>query len=157
MEFENFEKKCIDVNGFIENGKQFDVDVRIPKDNRNVVFGTVKDEYGDVIPDAVVKLIEVEKMMGKTERKPVSHTFTNENGEFVFGPLCPEKSYDLQIWVNRVKHIKICHSVNLKRPHCLKGEKIECKKFDNGCPGGVGPVMPKEENENLGSCPLLDM
>ncbi len=131
MEFENFEKKMnVEMNGFIENGKQFDIEVRVPEDSRNVAFGIVKDEYGDPIKDAVIKLIEVERMMGKEERKPVSHTFTNENGEFVFGPLCPHKHYDLQIWVDRVKHIKICHVAKPHKGDCLKGTKIECKKPD---------------------------
>ena len=61
MEFENFDTKKMNVemNGFIENGKQFDIEVRVPKDNRNVAFGVVKDEYGDPISDAVVKLIVI--------------------------------------------------------------------------------------------------
>lgn len=132
MNFDNCDKNKIDINGFIEDGKQFDIEVKVPEDKRSVVFGIVKDEYGDPICDAVVKLIEVEKMLGKEERKPVSHTFTNENGEFVFGPLCPDKNYDLQIWVNRVKHIKICHIAKPKKQDCLKGEKIECRKEDFG-------------------------
>ena len=147
MEFENYDKKMnIELNGFIENGKQFDIDVKVPKDNRNVVFGTVRDDYGDPIKDAVVKLIEVEKMLGKEERKPVSHTFTNENGEFLFGPICPNKNYDIQIWVDRVKHVKICRICKPKKQDCLKGEKEECKKDDF-------PVKPREEDDY---CPLLD-
>lgn len=130
MDFDNFDKNKVELNGFIEKGKQYDIEVKVPEDKRNVVFGIVKDEYGDPICDAVVKLIEIEKMLGKEERKPVSHTFTNENGEFVFGPLCPDKCYDLQIWVNRVKHIKICHIAKPKKQNCLKGEKVDCKKDD---------------------------
>ena len=130
MNFDNCDKNKIEMNGFIENGKQYDIEVKVPEDKRSVAFGIVKDEYGDPICDAVVKLIEVEKCLGREERKPVSHTFTNENGEFVFGPLCPDKSYDLQIWVNRVKHVKICHVAKPKHQDCLKGEKIECKKDD---------------------------
>lgn len=136
MNFDNCDKNKIEMNGFIENGKQYDIEVKVPEDKRSVAFGIVKDEYGDPICDAVVKLIEVEKCLGREERKPVSHTFTNENGEFVFGPLCPDKSYDLQIWVNRVKHVKICHVAKPKRQECLKGEKIECKKDD------CGPIKP---------------
>lgn len=129
MEFENFDNKMnIEMNGFIEKGTQFDIDVRVPEDDRNVAFGVVKDEYGEPIKDAVVKLIEVERMMGKEERKPVSHTFTNECGEFVFGPLCPNRNYDLQIWVDRVKHVKICHVAKPCKTNCLKGKKLECKK-----------------------------
>ncbi len=145
MEFENYDKNMnVEVNGFIENGKQYDVEVKVPKDNRNVIFGVLKDDYGDPIEDAVVKLIEVEKMMGKEERKPVSHAFTDEDGEFVFGPLCPNRSYDLQIWVNRVKHVKICRVCKPKKQECLKGIKLECKKEDR-------PEKPRNEE----FCPLL--
>jgi len=155
MEFENYEKNKANVEftGFIENGKQFDIEVRVPKDYRNVAFGIVKDEYGDPIADAVIKLIEVERRMGKEDRKPVSHTFTDENGEFVFGPLCPDKNYELQIWVDRVKHIKICHVAKPKKAKCLKGEKIDCKKKDYE----MGPEQEKPYPKEEMGCPLLDM
>ena len=77
--------------------------------------------------DAVVKLIEVECKMGKDIRKPVSHAFTDENGEFVFGPLCANRLYEVEIWVNNVKHAKICTECHHKG-ECLKGVDIDCKK-----------------------------
>lgn len=148
MGFENFDKNNMNVEmtGFIENGKQFDIEVRVPEDNRNVAFGIVKDEFGDPICDAVVKLIEVECKMGKDERKPVSHTFTNENGEFVFGPLCPNRNYELQIWADRVKHVKVCHVTNPRHKHCLKGKKIDCKpeKPDMPCEKPEKPCCPMD-------------
>ena len=67
MEFES--KKDVEVQGLISNGTEFDLDVKLPEDNREAIFGTVKDSYGDPIADAVVKLIEVKKDFGKTERK----------------------------------------------------------------------------------------
>ena len=137
MEFEDNDRKMdIEVDGFVETGKQFDIEIRGVKDTRNVIFGVIKDEFGDPIEDAVVKLIEVDKMMGRTERKPVSHTFTDEEGEFVFGPLCPNRSYEIQFWANRVKHVKICKPVKPRKQKCLKGEKIDC------CPNAL--PMPKE-------------
>lgn len=143
MECNNFDKKMnVEMTGFIEKGIQYDIEVKVPEDNRSVAFGIVKDEYGDPIADAVVKLIEVERILGKEERKPVSHTFTNENGEFLFGPLCPNKYYDLQIWVNRVKHVKICHIAKPHKQRCLKGEKIECNKCDFDKPHFE---MPKDD------------
>ena len=146
MEFENFDKKMdVEVDGFVESGKQFDVEIKGQKDNRNVIFGVIKDEYGDPIEDAVVKLIEVDKKMGKKERKPVSHTFTDEEGEFVFGPLCPNRSYEIQFWANRVKHVKICKSCKPRKQKCLKGEKLECRKED----------YPKLEEHEGEYCPLL--
>ena len=88
MDFEKKEK--IEIDGFVSSGVQYDLEAKIIEDNRAAIFGIVKDSYGDPIRDAVVKLIEVTKECGKEERLPVSHTFTDKEGEFVSGPLCPE-------------------------------------------------------------------
>lgn len=125
-----FDKKCIlDVNGVIEKGTQYDLDIVLPEDNRDVVYGIVKDCFKEPIKDAVVKLIEV----CKDERKPVSHTFTDKDGEFVFGPLCPNKKYAIEIWVDRVDHVKIC-KVCKHEGRCLKGIDLDCDhKHDKDC------------------------
>ena len=125
MEYEKKEK--IEIDGFISNGKQYDLDIRLPEDNRNVIFGIVKDSYGEPLSDAVVKLLEIEKGKEYSERKPVSHTFTDEYGQFVFGPLCPHKKYAVEIWANRVDHIKICE-VCKRKGKCLKGVDLDCDK-----------------------------
>ena len=119
MDYDKNMCPIINVDGFIEKGKQYDLEIKLPEDNRNVIYGIIKDCYGDNVKDAVVKLIEVD---GR-ERKPVSHTFTDKNGEFVFGPLCPDKEYEIQIWANKVKHHKIC--TDLKHDgKCLKGNNL---------------------------------
>lgn len=125
MDFEKDFCPIVKVDGFIEKGKQFDLDINLPEDNRNVIYGVIKDCYKDPVEDAVVKLIEVCYEYGKEERRPVSHTFTDKDGEFVFGPLCPDKKYEIQIWVDRVKHIKICKECK-RHGRCLKGIKLDC-------------------------------
>ncbi len=129
MDFED-KKDCADVkvDGFIEKGKQFDLEINLPEDNRNVIYGIVRDCYKEPVEDAVVKLIEVSDEYGKNERKPVSHTFTDKHGEFVFGPLCPDKSYEVQIWASKIKHTKIC-TEGKRAGKCLKGVKMECKDY----------------------------
>lgn len=131
MEYDKNECPVVDVDGIIATGKQFDLDITLPKDNRNVIFGVIRDFDKEPVRDAVVKLIEVVKThCGKEERRPVSHTFTDKDGEFVFGPLCPDKLYEIQIWVDEVKHKKI----SVKRNHkgsCLKGVDIDNKKDDD--------------------------
>lgn len=117
----------VDVDGFIEKGKQFDLDITIPEDNRNVIYGIIRDCYKEPVVDAVVKLIEVCSENGMKIRKPVSHTFTDKDGEFVFGPLCPDNDYEIQIWVNKVKHVKICTECK-KTGKCLKGVNLDCCK-----------------------------
>lgn len=126
MEYDKNVCPVVDVDGIIASGKQFDLEIKLPEDNRNVIYGVVKDCYGDPICDAVVKLIEVVCECGKEERRPVSHTFTDKEGEFVFGPLCDNKFYEIQIWVDRVRHCKICTEVK-HEGKCLKGVKMDCK------------------------------
>jgi len=125
MDFEKDYCPIVKVDGFIEKGKQFDLEITLPEDNRNVIYGVIKDCYKDPVENAVVKLIEVCYEYGKEERKPVSHTFTDKSGEFVFGPLCPDKCYEIQVWVDRVKHVKICKECK-RNGKCLKGVKLEC-------------------------------
>ena len=122
----------LDIDGFMSNGKQFDIDVTLPQDNRNVIYGTIKNCYKEPVKDAVVKLIEIVYKEGHQKRVPVSHTFTDEYGEFVFGPLCPDKEYAIDIWVDDVRHFKYS-AVGHREGECLKGKKSEicnCKKIE---------------------------
>lgn len=125
---EELMKPQIDIDGVINKGKQFDLDITLPEDHRNVIYGVVKNCYKDPVQDAVVKLVEIVYDHGKEERRPVGHTFTDKDGEFVFGPLCPDKKYAIQIWVNDTKQIKICAKCK-HEGKCLKGKKQE--KCDN--------------------------
>ena len=138
MELDKNVCPVIKVDGFMEKGKQFDLDITIPEDHRNVIYGVIKDCYQDPVEDAVVKLIEICFDHGHEERLPVSHTFTDKDGEFVFGPLCPDKQYEIQIWISKVKHVKIC-TESKKHGKCLKGIHLDCNKpaprEDNNCCG----------------------
>ena len=126
----------VDIDGFIANGKQFDLDITLPEDSRDVVFGTIRNVFKEPIKDAVVKLIAIDfGKDGRKKRIPVSHTFTDEHGEFVFGPLCPDKEYAIDIWVNNVRHFKLCARIQ-KDKDCLKGknsEMCECIRHDDKC------------------------
>ena len=107
MEYDKNVCPVVDVDGVIASGKQFDLDIRLPEDNRNVIYGVIKDCYGNPVADAVVKLIEIVYDCGKEERRPVSHTFTDKDGDFVFGPLCANKSYAIEIWVDKTTHLSL--------------------------------------------------
>lgn len=129
MEMDYKKPHCpiLDVDGVISGGKQFDLDITLPEDNRDVIYGIVKNCFKEPVDNAVVKLVEVVCEHGKEERRPIGHTFTDKEGEFVFGPLCPGKEYALQIWVNDTKKVKICAKCH-HEGKCLKGEK--CEKCD---------------------------
>lgn len=126
MEYTNNNEKCpiVEVDGFIEKGKQFDIEINLPEDNRNVIYGIVKDCYHEPVCDAVVKLIELDCEKGEEIRKPVSHTFTDEYGEFVFGPLCPDKKYAIDVWASKIRTFKLC-AKGSRKGKCLKGVKMD--------------------------------
>lgn len=147
MEYDKNICPVVDVDGVIATGKQFDLDITLPKDNRNVIYGIIRDCYKEPVRDAVVKLIEVVCECGKEERRPVSHTFTDKNGEFVFGPLCPDKFYEIQIWVDHVKHAKICATCEHEGA-CLKGVDMDCDKKDK--------CFHKEKHECKDKCDCKD-
>lgn len=132
MEYEKNVCPVLNVDGILATGKQFDLEITLPEDNRSVIYGVVKDCYHDPVRNAVVKLVEVVCECGKEERRPVSHTFTDDDGEFVFGPLCANKFYEIEIWVDFVRHCKICKKVE-RDTKCLKGIKLECKDHDKHC------------------------
>ena len=144
MDIEDKICPIVKVDGLIASGKQFDIDVSLPKDDRNVVYGVVKDQYKEPVENAVVKLIEVSYVHGHEERKPVSHTFTNKAGEFVFGPLCPNKVYEVNIWVDQVKHIKICAKCK-HEGKCLKGIDIDKCDFTMDCKPDCKPECRTDE------------
>ena len=127
MEYDKNICPVVGVDGFISAGKQFDIEINLPEDNRSVIYGVIKDRYEEPVRDAVVKLIEVDKDGKRDERKPVTHTFTDKEGQFVFGPLCANKFYEIEIWANKVRHHKICATCH-HEGKCLKAEKKECEK-----------------------------
>ena len=110
----------ISVDGILATGKQYDLDIILPEDDREVIYGTVKDHHGRPIDDAVVKLVEVIRMDGREYRAPISHTFTDKEGDFTFGPLCPNRKYEIIIWANDVRHKRITVRPE-KDFDCLKG------------------------------------
>lgn len=124
-------RPLVDIDGFIAEGKQYDLDITLPNDHRDVIYGVVKDCFKEPVKEAVVKLVEVDYKFGKKELKPVSHTFTDDEGEFVFGPLCPGKKYAIQIWKDDVKHYKMCYKCH-HEGKCLKGVKLDCGFRDEG-------------------------
>ena len=120
----------VDIDGLIADGKQFDLDITLANDHRDVIYGVIRDCFKEPVKDAVVKLVEVDYKYGKKDFKPVSHTFTDKEGEFVFGPLCPGKKYAIQIWKDDVKHIKVCAKCH-HEGKCLKGVKLDCDYKDD--------------------------
>lgn len=100
--------------------EQIEAVVKLSEEKRSVIFGTVLDCAGNPVQDAVVKLLQV--VDGCKYPYPLTHTFTDECGQFLLGPLCPNTKYMLKIYKDNV----------LIRYAQLKGEpgKGKCLGYD---------------------------
>lgn len=86
MEMDYKKPHCpiLDVDGVISGGKQFDLDITLPEDNRDVIYGVVKNCFKEPVDNAVVKLVEVVCEHGKEERRPIGHTLLDETISIIF-------------------------------------------------------------------------
>ena len=86
MEMDNNKPCCpdLDVDGVISGGKQFDLDIMLPEDNRDVIYGVIKNCFKEPVCDAVVKLVEVVYDCGKEERRPIGHTLFDKTLSITF-------------------------------------------------------------------------
>ena len=82
-----------------QQNERIEAILTIPEEKRSIVHGTVYDLDGNIIKDAVVRLFEI--IEGKPS--PKSHTFTDADGEFIFGPLFSGKDYMVKVYVEGVK------------------------------------------------------
>lgn len=99
--------------------EQLETTIFLQKETRSVIHGVVVDEDKCPVKDAVVKLFEMPNKEKCCELIPITHTFTDECGQFLFGPLCHGKHYVIKVWHDGVKIRKI------------PGKHFECK---NPCP-----------------------
>jgi hypothetical protein len=67
MECEKNMCPVIKLDGVLATGKQFDLDITLPEDNRSVIYGVVSDSCHNPVCDAVVKLVEVVNDCGKED------------------------------------------------------------------------------------------
>ena len=104
----------------VKRGQQIDTVLKVPFEERGAIHGVVVDECDKPVENAVVKLFEArdKKCGDKCELEPVTHAFTDECGQFLFGPLCPNKFYVIKVWFNDI---------------CTKEVKMEDEKKDNEC------------------------
>ena len=81
--------------------EEINVIINVERDNRSIIHGIVRDTKGRPLQDAVVKLFRTNDY--EEDLKPITHIFTDEWGEFVFGPLTPGKKYAIKVWVLDMK------------------------------------------------------
>lgn len=93
-----------------KENEQIEAIIKVPKEKRSVIHGIVVDCEKRPIKDAVVKLLILKDPEDPRSICPISHAFTDEYGQFLFGPLCPNKCYIIKVWYNDVivKPMVIC-------------------------------------------------
>ncbi len=113
-EFEFTPKRC----------EEIDACIKVPCDPRGVISGRILDCCNKPIKNATLKLLE---KTCKDELFPLTHTFTDENGFFLFGPLCPCTTYVIKIFVDEVKN----RQINIDKCKCDRD--IDCLEADRKC------------------------
>ena len=78
-----------------ENNDKVEAVVTAPREQRSILHGTVYDTDGKRLPDAVVRLFSCDE----DRLLPVADTFTDADGEFVFGPLDADKRFVAKVYV----------------------------------------------------------
>ncbi|MDD6795494.1 MAG: carboxypeptidase regulatory-like domain-containing protein [Clostridiaceae bacterium] len=84
-----------------KENQQIEAVIKLPEERRAVIHGTVLDCNGKPVADAVVKLLQV--VDGCKLPCPLTHTFTDEFGQFLLGPLCPCKRYIIKVYKDNVR------------------------------------------------------
>ncbi|MCT4605590.1 MAG: carboxypeptidase regulatory-like domain-containing protein [Marinisporobacter sp.] len=95
--------KLVNFDFVPDENEQIDAIVKVPKEPRSAIHGVVKDCSNKVVKDAVVKLFKMPDPKKPCCLEPLTHTFTDDCGQFIFGPLCPHVKYVVKVWINHVK------------------------------------------------------
>ncbi len=82
-------------------GELIETLMQLEPDRRSAVCCTVLDKKGAVVPDALALLFRPSQ---ETEKAVlIQQTFTDEAGQFIFGPLESETLYVIKVFKNGVK------------------------------------------------------
>ena len=116
MDMDSNKPHCpiLDVDGVISGGKQFDLDIILQEDNRDVIYGVVKNCFKEPVSNAVVKLVEVVYDCGKEDRRPIGHTFTDKDGEFVLDLFALVENMLFKFGLMILKKLRFVQNVSMK-------------------------------------------
>lgn len=86
--------------------EQIETSIHIRQDNRSAILGHLKNTEGAPVVDALVLLFDGD------EDSPslLGQTFTDESGQFYFGPLEPNRLHHIKIYKNstKLRELEIC-------------------------------------------------
>ena len=81
--------------------QQIETIVHISPDSRSAIYGYVKDQADNPIQDALVLLFETGVSLDDLSLS--ARVFTDELGQFVFGPLISNRLYYIKVYKNTAK------------------------------------------------------
>ena len=125
-----------------EENEQIETVVKLPEEKRSMIHGIVKDHKNRVVKDAIVKLFEVTNPHKECAVKPITHTFTDECGQLMFGPLMACKHYAIKVWVNDIK----IRELIIQPDDCSKSP------HDNHQDHNTPPAHHKSNSDSCASC-----
>ncbi|MCM8709593.1 carboxypeptidase regulatory-like domain-containing protein [Clostridium sp. SYSU_GA19001] len=135
--------KLVKFNVVPEENEQIDAIIKVPKEPRSVIHGVVLDECNRPKKDAVVKLLKMSSHDPK-RLEPITHTFTDEHGQFLFGPLCPHVKYVIKVWINHVKTREL-----VIKPEECNDNCIENPNDDHDCNHNYRTHNEEEHEEQI--------
>ncbi|WP_461204786.1 transthyretin-like family protein [Clostridium sp. DL1XJH146] len=81
-----------------KRNEEIEAIIKVAKEYRSAIHGVVLDYNEKPVKNAVVKLFLKKDSNKKPLLKPLTHTFTDECGQFLFGPLNPCTCYVIKVW-----------------------------------------------------------
>ncbi|MDD5795045.1 carboxypeptidase regulatory-like domain-containing protein [Clostridium sp. HCP1S3_B4] len=115
-----------------KKNQQIEAVIKLPEERRAVIHGTVLDANGNPVADAVVKLLQIVDCCKLPV--PLTHTFTDQYGQFLLGPLCPDKKYMLKVYKDNIDMKYMPLDVSCYEGKCIgiksKKNNCECEKED---------------------------
>ena len=109
--------------------QQINAIAKIENEDRCAVLGTVVNNGGRAIADAVVVLLKVNDRCSIPT--PITHTFTDRYGQFAFGPLCPNSTYMLKIYKDDINVENINLICNCQVGSCLGRNNNNSNNYSN--------------------------
>jgi hypothetical protein len=82
-----------------DSGEQVQVTLTVSEESHAAVCGTVTDQAGCAVQDAVVILY----VCDTTDPQPIAGLCTDDDGQFVFGPLEGGKLYMVKVFYNNLQ------------------------------------------------------
>lgn len=128
---------------------QLDMDFFLQRDYRKVVLGTVRFPDGKPAPCSVVKFFKLKHAAcnaeTSSELEPIGHAITDENGQFLLGPVYPGDKIILKILYLDcfIKKPTLENTKSTQEPETYEEENFEYVDYEN------------EDCEN-GDCDLED-